>query len=320
MARYMRNTTLLAKIETTVGTDSIPTGAANAMLVSDVTITHMYDNVDRDLIRSFMGGSEQLVGTKHVSIECTVELQNGGTAGTAPAYGPLLRACGFAESALLTPSRVEYTPVSSAFESCSIYYYLDGALHKALGCRGNVEFSLGVGERPTMKFTLLGIDAGVTAATPSGVSYSGFKTPVVVTSGNVASFKLGCTYATGALTGGTDYCSRGLSINMGNDVQYIPTLGCQGVDIVSRGATGSLTLDLDAAAEVTAMSAVEANTLTSIGMLLGTTTAYKVMVFCPNAQRTNPKYEDVSGRAHVSFDLRLVPGPTGNDEVRIILL
>ena len=58
----------------------------------------------------------------------------------------------------------------------------------------------------------------------------------------------------------------------------------------------------------------------SIGMLLGTTTAYKVMVFCPNAQRTNPKYEDVSGRAHVSFDLRLVPGATGNDEVRIILL
>ena len=77
---------------------------------------------------------------------------------------------------------------------------------------------------------------------------------------------------------------------------------------------------MDAAAEVAAMAAVEANTLTSIGMLLGTVTAYKVMVFCPYAQRSNPKYEDVSGRAHVSFDLRLVPGATGNDEVRIILL
>jgi hypothetical protein len=39
----------------------------------------------------------------------------------------------------------------------------------------------------------------------------------------------------------------------------------------------------------------------------------------PYAQRTNPKYEDVSGRAHVAFDLRCVPGATGNDEIKIIL-
>ena len=63
MSRYLRNTTLLAKVETAYGTDAVPTGAANSMLVSDVTITHTYANVGRDLIRSFMGGSEELVGT-----------------------------------------------------------------------------------------------------------------------------------------------------------------------------------------------------------------------------------------------------------------
>ena len=57
---------------------------------------------------------------------------------------------------------------------------------------------------------------------------------------------------------------------------------------------------------------------TSIGMTIGSTTGYKVMIFCPYVQRINPKYEDVSGRAHLSFDLRVVPGPTGNDEVKII--
>jgi hypothetical protein len=318
MSRYMRNTTLLAKVETGYGVDIVPTGAANAMLVSDVTITHTYANVGRDLIRSFMGGSEELVGTKHVSIECTVELQGSGTAGTAPAWGPLLRACGFAESDLTTPDRIEYDPVSTAFESVSIYYYMDGALHKALGCRGNVEINAAIGDRPTLKFSLLGIDAGVTAATPSGVSYADFKTPLVVTDANVAEFLMGCTYATGAFSGGSAVCSRGLTLNVGNDVQYIQTL-CEGVDIVSRAATGSLSLDLAAAAEVTAMAAVEANTLSSIGMRLGTSAGYITRIFVPYAQRTNPKYEDVSGRAHVAFDLRCVPGATGNDEIKIIL-
>lgn len=319
MSRYTRNTTILAKIESVYGTDPTPTGAANAMLVSDCTITHMYDNVDRDLIRAHMGASEQLVGTKHVALEFTIELQNGGTAGTAPAWGPVLRACGMAESDLTTPDRIEYAPVSTSFESCTIYYYMDGALHKALGCRGNVEFGLGIGERPTMKFSMLGIDDGVSAATPSGVSYAGFGTPLVITEANVAEFLLGCTYATGAFTGGSAAYSRGLSLNLGNDVQHIPTLGAEGVDIVSRATTGSLTLDLAAAAEVTAMTAVEANTTTSIGMTLGATGGSIVRVFVPYAQRINPKYEDVSGRAHVSFDLRCVPGSTGNDEVRIIL-
>ena len=320
MARYMRNTTILAKVNSSdYGTDASPTGAANAILVSDCTVTHMYDNVDRDLIRSTFGASEQLVGTKHVSIEFTTELQGSGTAATAPAWSNLVRGCGIAVTTGLTaPARVECDPVSTGFEDLTLYYYLDGVLHKALGCRGNMEISAGLGERPTLKFTFLGMDGGVTAATPSGVTYASWKTPLVVTETNVASFNLGCTYAAGAFSGGAEVCSRGLSVNLGNDVQYIPTLGCEGVDIVSRSATGSLSLDLAAAAEVAAYTAVEANTLTSIGMAIGSTTGYKTMIFLPYVQRTNPKYEDVSGRAHVTFDLRVVPGPTGNDEVTII--
>lgn len=37
MARNSRNTIILAKIETTPGIDAVPTGAANALLVSDPT-------------------------------------------------------------------------------------------------------------------------------------------------------------------------------------------------------------------------------------------------------------------------------------------
>lgn len=319
MPRYIRNTTVLAKIETTYGVDSIPTGAANAILVSDVSVDPVADNVKRDLIRAYMGAAEELVGNKHIEISMTVELQNGGTAGTAPAWGPLIRACGFAEAALITPARVEYNPVSTGFEGVSIYYYLDGVLYKALGCRGSVDFDLSVGGRPVMKFKFLGVDAGVSAAVPVGVSFAGFKTPSAVTKANVSSFLLGCTYALGVLTGGTPQTSRGLSFNLGADVKYIPTLGGQSVDIVNRDATGKMTLDLAAIDEVAMKTAIDANTLTSVGMVLGAVAGLQVMLFLPTCQRINPKTEDVDGKAMMAMDLRLTP-LVGNDEIRLILL
>ena len=37
--RYIRQTVILAKIETVSGTDAVPTGAANALLISNMNIT-----------------------------------------------------------------------------------------------------------------------------------------------------------------------------------------------------------------------------------------------------------------------------------------
>ena len=97
--RYIRNTAILAKIESTYGTDSTPTEVANALLVSNVSINPLSAaNVDRDLVRPYMGASEQLVGTAYIDLSFDIELSGAGTAGTAAAYGPLLRACGFAET------------------------------------------------------------------------------------------------------------------------------------------------------------------------------------------------------------------------------
>ena len=50
MARYVRNTVVLAKVESTYGTDSTPTGTANSMLVSNLSINPLNaGNVDRAL-------------------------------------------------------------------------------------------------------------------------------------------------------------------------------------------------------------------------------------------------------------------------------
>lgn len=319
MPRKSTNTVILAKIETTYGTDATPTGAADALLISEPSHQYQFNNVDRNNVRAFMGANEQLAGTRSVTVAFKVEISGSGTAGTAPAWGKLLRACGMAE-VVTALQRVEYTPVTTIIDSLTIYYFADGLVKRATGCMGNVELMMDESGIPKYSFTFTGLDAGPAVVANPTATLTAWKTPVVITTGNTGTVKLGATYATGALTGGTDFSSRGLTLNLGNDVKFAPMLGpTTGVDIYNRNASGSLQLDLDAAAEVTAYNAVLANTLTSIGLLHGTAAGASVLVFAPAAQRINPTQVDYEGRILAGFDLRLTP-VVGNDELRIVSL
>ncbi len=318
--RYLRNTAILAKIESTYGTDATPTEAANAILISNASITPLAaQNVSRDLIRPYMGGSEQLLGANYVELSFDVELAGSGAAGTAPAYGALLRACGFAET-ITASVRTEYNLVTPVADSVSIYYFSDGVKHVAKGCRGDVSFKLGANGRPVMSFKFLGLDGGIAAATPSALTLTGFKTPLAVTEANTGDITFGATYtaATPTLTGGTGYPSQGLEISLGNSVSHTPLLGGETIDVSNRDASGKLSLDLTAAQEVTFIGNVKTNTVQSVGLMHGTTAGYKVMLFMPSVQLTNPSKADVNGRLLIGFDLRVIPS-SGNDELKIVV-
>lgn len=317
MARKTRNTVILAKIETTIGTDAVPVGATDALLVTNPTFTYNINNVDRDVLRSTFGASEQLAGSRSVTMAFDVEIAGSGTAGTAPAWGKLLRACAFAE-VVTAGQRVEYNPVSTGFSALTIYYYRDGVLKKSLGSMGTVQFMAEEGAIPRFRFTFTGLDGGIAAAANATPTLTAWRTPQVVNNDNTGQVILGGTYATGAITGGTAFCSRGVMFDAGNAVSFMSMLGpCSGVDITDRQSTGSITMDLDAAAEVAAVTAVLANSVTSVGVSHGSTAGNRVLLFAPAAQRINPQEVDSDGRAHCSFDLRLVP-VSGNDELRVV--
>lgn len=317
MARLIRKTAILAKLEATYGQAAVPNGATDAILISDATIEYQYKNVNRALLRPHLGGSEELVGTRTVQMSFTVELAGSGTAGTAPAWGTLLRASGMAETVVVATC-VEYTPVSGGMESATIDYSIDGVRYRAVGCRGTASLGLGEGERPTLKFTITGLDAGALAAIDPSVNFAAWQIPHVVTNANSAGVLLGCTYLDGVFTGGTAYPSRGLSIELGQDVQHIPLLGRETVEITGRETKGSLQLDLTAAQVVDFMTAINANTPTSLGFTHGTQAGHRVLVFAPSVQRSNPKVDDFNGTALLGMDLRLLPTSSGNDEIRIV--
>jgi hypothetical protein len=104
MPLLKRKTVILAKIEGgSYGIDPVPTGAANAILIRNGSITPQDgESADRALVRPYLGNSPKLPGAIRGVLQFEVELAGAGTAGTAPAWGPLVRGCAYAETLLGT--------------------------------------------------------------------------------------------------------------------------------------------------------------------------------------------------------------------------
>ena len=70
-----RRRLILAKIESTYGTDSTPTGASNAVLVRNLEIQPLVaETVNRELVRPYLGQSDQLLAQTRVEVSFEVEL------------------------------------------------------------------------------------------------------------------------------------------------------------------------------------------------------------------------------------------------------
>ena len=311
MALLQNKRTLLAKIETTYGDDPTPTGAANAILVRNMNITpQQAQQVGRDVIRPYLGNSEQLPSSIHALIDFEVEMAGSGAAGTAPAYGPLLRGCGFAET-VSAGVDVVYAPVSASFESVALYFNVDGVLHKLTGGRGTVSAELAVDQIPVFKFKFTGLyNAVVDAAAPS-VTLTGWKQPLPVNRANTSGFSLHA-YANGLL--------QSLSLDAANDVQFRSLVGGnESVLITNRKPAGNLSMEATTIAAKDWFSAAKNATLDALSITHGTTAGYKVKLDAPKVQLTNPTYAESQGIAMLNMGLVLVPN-TSNDELIITVL
>jgi hypothetical protein len=319
MSRLIKNTAILFGVEATYGVDPVLSAVTQAMLVANLTVPDTaFTNVDRALIRPFLGGSEQLPGNRNVPFGFDVELVGSGTLGTRPPMADVLLASGMAET-VLAGTRVDYSPITSMLSSASCYWHDDGAKSLLLGARGNCTFKMNAGERPLIMFAGIALDGGLSATANPAVTLTAFKTPEAVTEANSLDIVLGCTsLATGApaLTGGTTFPSLGIEFNLGNKVQHSAILGGESIDILDRISVGTIKLDVTAAQEVANYNTVKGATLTSVGFVHGTVGGKKVQVFLPFCQLINPKKIDFNGKRMVQYELRILPS-LGNDEVRL---
>ena len=304
-----RMTALLAKIETAYGTDPTPTGAANAVLTSGLA-THSLDvkRVERDLVRPFFGNSEALTGAIFKRLEFNVEAAGSGAAGTAPAWGPLMRACGFAQT--VTPGvKVEYKPVSSAIESVTIYLNEDGVLHALLGARGDLSIQLDNGAIPSFRFSFQGLYVPVADASLPTVDFSAWKRPLVVSRTNTPTFSVH----------GSSPKMQALSVAMGNAIAADSLVGGAGDEILitDRKPTGSLQIEAVTVAQKDWFGAMANDTVGALQMVHGSTAGNILQVDMPGVQLMDPRMSSLNGRRMLQANLKLNPGATGNDEITI---
>ena len=320
MSRYVRNTAVLMKVETAYGTDAAPAAATDAMLLRKFTCKPIDAKMVKvPEVRPYFGMGMDLVGASFVSGSFEVSLASSGTLGTAPMWGRILRACAFAE-AVTASARVDYTPISTSLEGCTLYYYDDGVLKKALGVRCDItSFKLGFGDVPQMAVKFIGLDGGASAVASPALTLSAWKAPLTVNPTNSSLVTLGGSYSAGVLSGGTTYTTKGLELSLGNVVNYIELLGAQSVDITDRDVKGKITFDLTPAQEIANEAIVKAGTATSIGLLHGVAAGYSILTYLPNVQLENPVKDDLNGRRVITYDLNPMP-LAGNDEWRIVAL
>lgn len=322
MTRLTRRIRLSAALET--GYAGSPGTYFPILLSEDPKFTITHDMVDRDIVRDFLGGSEQIPANAEAEISFTTELWASGTAGTAAAWGPLLRACGYAET-ITAAQRVEYTPISDSFESLRFKINNDGVEYIVKGCYGTAVLDMTPGALPKINWTFKGVQIGHSAvAFGSPVSLSAWKKPQVIRDENAGALLLGSTYSAGAFTGGTPAPLRQLKIDLGTKVEYSEELtqsatNGQRMLITDRNVTGDITVRLSAADEVSWRTDIVNGVETGMGFVLGSTAGSILKMFSANTQRVTPQRANYNGMAYMQSGLRMIPG-SGNDEFRLVVM
>ncbi|MCK5769469.1 phage tail tube protein [Algiphilus sp.] len=309
MSLYAKRLILAAIGSNPYPTDPEPTASDNAVLARNIQFQPFQGaTATLDYDRPTLGAGKQYYTGPHGRLTFEVDLSGSGEAGTAPAWGPLLQMCGFAET-VTAETDVVYSLLSTGFEWGSIYFNHDGELHKLLGCRGTVSFTLNKGGMPSMAFEFWGLwDQTPTSAAVGTPDFSAFIDPVPVNEANTPTFTLD-SYAAKC---------EAFSIDAGWDVQYRNVINDEHVRIVDRETTGQATIEKPALSDKDFYALVRGHSVVA-GQLVHGTTAGNIITFDVKAQLLMGADSNSQGLSVFPLDLRCIPTDAGDDELTITL-
>ena len=309
MPLLTRKKLLLAKIEAAYGSDIVPDGT-NAILVRNLEVVPLQsDIVQRELIRPYLGNYEQLLANTRVQVTFEVELAGSGTAGTPPAYGPILRSCALSE--ILGASTVTYQPESelSGFESTTLYFFIDGIRHIITGARGTFTLNGTVGAIPTIQFTMTGIFNTPTDEALAVPTYANQATPLIFKNGNTTSFSA-FSYS-GAL--------QSIDFNIANEIIYRELIGgTKEVIITDRKPGGTLQIEAVLLATKNYFTVSTGSTTGSITFQHGTATGNIATLTMAQSDLADVSYADMNGITMLNLPYVATPTAAGNDELSLV--
>lgn len=305
MPRILRKLAILNKIETTYGTNSAP-AALNAIIGKNVSFTPIEaDEVSRDLLLPYMGNQGVILTGKHAKLEFDVEIAGSGTAGTAPKWASLMRACGFAETLQATTSAT-YNIVEDNQTSTTIFFEVDGVRHIMLGCRGTLSLNFAPKAIPSFRFSLTGLLGTITDQALTAVTQAGWSTPVEASSANTTLTLHGYSGA-----------AESLSIDLGNTVTPRFLIGSESVIISDRKTTGQAVLEATTLATINWFQRALARTRGALSLVHGTAAGNIVEITAPAVEVGKITQGQTDGILNYTVPLSFCP-VSGRDELVII--
>lgn len=301
-----RNQLLLIKTETTSGTDAVPTAVANAIQAFNVSLSVEADEQSRQPNRSYFSAPEKSYTNKRFTLSFEIELAASGTAGTAPAIGPIFTMCQYSET--IDPgTSVTYAPASSSTDTSTIYLNIDGILFKAVGAKGsmNIDFTIGSYAKATVTATglyLTPTDVPITAGT-----YTAFRKPV------------DCSKEESTLTiHGTTMEGRALTLTQGNDNQLRESTETKVIETLDRQVSAEARVWMPSVATMDVFGAFDQHTKDAVAWINGTTAGDIVTLNMPQAQLGAPAPADDEGAAGFTIPLTPYSTASGDDEHNIV--
>lgn len=181
-------TAILTKIEATYGVDSVPTGAANGMLMYDAKLSpNLGQQVERRPTVPYFRSPQKLPTKQYRKLTGYTELVGHPTKGTAPLWSPLAVSSGLAQAAVAATS-VTYTPTTDNIGSATHYFSLDGVRHRMLGARGNGVLVVNPHDLPKIEWDFMGLYEPPTDVATPAVTLTNWQEPQVVNNENTPTF------------------------------------------------------------------------------------------------------------------------------------
>ena len=309
MPKLHRKRSILAKAESSYGSDPTPTGSANYVQVIDLNIEPIVsDEVSRDLIRPYMGNYEVIPANTRVNVTFDVEMSGSGSAGTAPKYGAILKACGLSETVVSSTS-VTYAPVTTPSDSVTLFVNYDGIRHKVTGARGTFSLNCEVNNIPRISFSLTGIFNAPTDTALPTVTVSNQASPLIFKNGSTSNFAIF----------GFAAALQSWNLDFNNEVIYRELVGgTKEVLITDRRPSGTAVIESVA---LSAHNFFTDYTGTSTGTntwLHGTTAGNKVTVSCPQTDLGQPTYSESDGITMLNLPFMATPTASANNEFSLV--
>jgi hypothetical protein len=301
---------IVAALESSYGVDASPTGS-NAIEAIDVRLTPMQgQDLSRNRERDIMVGNTTIPVDLHMELAFKVELQGSGTAGTAPAWGPLMRACGFAETIVANTS-VTYNPVrrNTTHDSITLHMFIDDERFVLVGARGNVRIVANASGIPMLEFSFKGLWTLPASATAPNPVYTAYLAPQAVSDATTPTFTLD----------GTDFVMNTFAVDIGNSVEGRFRVNSQLIMIASRQGTVEMQVEAQALSVFNPFDKAEKAAMVDVQIVHGTTAGRICTVNVDAMQMQRP--DAPSGSQGITdWNLRGIPTEvSGNDQVLLTL-